>query len=355
MDLEVLNRLENFRLSEEEEAWVDIELQDVKSSVTQCKQSLVGRVFGEHSVNFTGLKQTLSKLWCGEGDLKVIELQNRMYQFVFSREEERLRVLNKRPWTFDNQLLVLHPWRKGIEHETKTFLSSYMWVQAWQIPAQWLSVATVRKVGHIFKQCHNVIIPENGSKDGRYAKLLVEIDLNKPLIRGTRLRCNGEMCWISFKYEQLPYFCFYCGKIGHGERICEKKKEDSQKSCLTENQFGEWLRGQTGRGFQKKKTWGVQDGVKIVAVTEPKEKAGGDVGVSQFQGTSSGEAAKKTGQGSDGSLDKISGIEGCEQGEGQSRSSRDGENLDKEERNTCEDMVIQKLQEESWGGFRGLL
>lgn len=39
----------------------------------------------------------------------VAELNNRMYQFVFSREEERKIVIDKRPWSFDNQMLIIHP------------------------------------------------------------------------------------------------------------------------------------------------------------------------------------------------------------------------------------------------------
>lgn len=110
-----------------------------------------------------------------------------------------------------------------------------MWVQAWQIPVQWLLAEIVWKLGQIFNQYHNVVIPKNGSKEGRHAKLLVEVDLHKLLIWGTRLTCNGEIRWVTFKYEQLPYFWFYCELIGHGEKICERKKNDSKYSRLIED------------------------------------------------------------------------------------------------------------------------
>lgn len=45
-----------------------------------------------------------------------------------------------------------------------------------------------------------MIIPETGSKKGRYAKMLVDIDLTKPLIRGSKIRCEGEMKWIRGSY-----------------------------------------------------------------------------------------------------------------------------------------------------------
>lgn len=88
----MVKRLEKFRLAEKEEKWVDLDLNDVKRSAEICEKSLVSKIVGEHSVNYTGLKQAMTKLWCKEGELKVIELKKKMYQFVFTNEEERTRV-----------------------------------------------------------------------------------------------------------------------------------------------------------------------------------------------------------------------------------------------------------------------
>ena len=35
-------------------------------------------------------------------------------------------------------------------------------------------------------------------------------------------RNSGEWFYVSFQYERLPPFCFYCGIIGHSDRLCEK-------------------------------------------------------------------------------------------------------------------------------------
>lgn len=104
-----------------------------------------------------------------------------------------------------------------------------------------------------------MLISENGSKEGRYAKLLVEIDLTKPLIRGTKLRCNGEMQWVMFRYENLPFYCFYCGMIGHGERLCDKKMSDARNGRLSEGEYGDWLRTVTLRENNKGSSIGKMD------------------------------------------------------------------------------------------------
>lgn len=97
MELEVVKWLGKLKLLVTGEGGVDLDLQDIQSSEDLCEKSLMRRLVGEYAVNYTGLKQTITKLWCEEGELKVIKLKNKVYQFVFTKEEERKRVLDKRP------------------------------------------------------------------------------------------------------------------------------------------------------------------------------------------------------------------------------------------------------------------
>lgn len=102
-------RFGKFKLSEIEGGEVALSSANIRASREACEGSLVGKIYRGMGVNFTGLKQTMSKLWCKEGSLKMVELKNKMYQFFFSNEDEKRRVLEKRPSTFENQMLVLHP------------------------------------------------------------------------------------------------------------------------------------------------------------------------------------------------------------------------------------------------------
>lgn len=96
MDPEVLERLGKFKLSDREEREFEIDASGTSSSREECRRSLVGRIVGENVANFTGLKQTMAKLWCAEGELRVIELRSKICQFVFSKEEERSEIQKKK-------------------------------------------------------------------------------------------------------------------------------------------------------------------------------------------------------------------------------------------------------------------
>lgn len=58
----------------------------------------------------------------------------------------------------------------------------------------------------------------------------------------------------------MPIFYFYCGIIGHNEKMCAKRKKDLSSNCVTKDQFGYLLRagarnseerGYKGRGAER--------------------------------------------------------------------------------------------------------
>ena len=65
-------------------------------------------------------------------------------------------------------------------------------------------------------------------------KIMVEVDVQQPLLRGTLVKLEGVNTWVEFKYERCPDFCYNCGIVGHGDKSCT----------------GEWKEGQSDREGQ---------------------------------------------------------------------------------------------------------
>lgn len=59
------------------------------------------------------------------------------------------------------------------------------------------------------------------------------------------------MIRIVFKYEHLPSFCFYYGKLGHLEKGCDQKIEDCTKNNICEGKFGDCLRAPLIKGGKR--------------------------------------------------------------------------------------------------------
>ena len=57
---------------------------------------------------------------------------------------------------------------------------------------------------------------------GNFLCVHVEIDVLKPLCRGRRVALDdNEEIWVSFKYEKLPNFYYWCGLISHDGKDCD--------------------------------------------------------------------------------------------------------------------------------------
>lgn len=64
------------------------------------------------------------------------------------------------------------------------------------------------------------------------------MDLREPFSDEITLeKDGGHVITLLVKYERLPNICYYCGRVGHVERDCERKEEDEGTYG-----FGEWMR-----------------------------------------------------------------------------------------------------------------
>lgn len=80
---------------------------------------------------------------------------------------------------------------------------------------------------------------------GRFARVCIEIDLEKPLVATYKMK--GK--YWKLQYEGLHELCFVCGKYGHTDPRCPKKtgkqvvevdeltkKEDNRGECFSSSE-----------------------------------------------------------------------------------------------------------------------
>ncbi|XP_027155796.1 uncharacterized protein LOC113756236 [Coffea eugenioides] len=153
-----------------------------------------------------------------------MELGTNLFQFNIPNPDDKVRIAEGGPWMIDNQMLVLNRWSAGIEENYKAFLNTPLWVQVWTLSVHWLSKEVGRKIGAVFKEVKEMVIPQSGGKEGRHLKILALTNLSKPLLRGTMVKLAGFMKWVAFKYERCPDFYYNCGIVGYSERSCKEKR-----------------------------------------------------------------------------------------------------------------------------------
>nr|POE84848.1 hypothetical protein CFP56_76542 [Quercus suber] len=147
MDQEVVNSLGNLKLTKEEEEDIVIANNNSSGIFEECSLSLFGRLLLDRHQNLRALKNTL-KAACKTGsDLKIVEVGNNILQFKFGSRCQLEWVEKGGPWNFDNNLLLLCRWRKGLTSKNISFSHSPFWVQIRGLPFENMTEDIGRDIG----------------------------------------------------------------------------------------------------------------------------------------------------------------------------------------------------------------
>ena len=252
MDLTVLEDLQHLRLTKDEEEDIQISSMNRFDLIEECALSLFGKLLTDRHQNQRALKSTLRAAWKMGLNLRIVDVGENIYQFKFSSEYQLEWVEKKGPWNFDNNLLLLYRWRKGLSVSNITFTHVPFWVQIWGLPFENLYKDVGKDLGNNLGRYLETNKRMWLTKQAKFLRIRVDSPLNKPLHRGGNiLNLDEEKTWVNYKYERLPSFCFWCGFLGHNEKHCPNPpcNPDSPK------QYGEWLRanGNQKNGVNKQK------------------------------------------------------------------------------------------------------
>ena len=77
---------------------------------------------------------------------------------------------------------------------------------------------------------------------GDFLRVRVEVDVSRPLCRGCKVVLeNDREFWVSFKYEKLPNFCYWCNMVSHNNKECEVWLANKGTISLVSQEYGAWL------------------------------------------------------------------------------------------------------------------
>uniref|UniRef100_A0A803NQ77 CCHC-type domain-containing protein n=1 Tax=Cannabis sativa TaxID=3483 RepID=A0A803NQ77_CANSA len=161
----------------------------------------------------------MGEFWSNKCRFEVVvsEMHSDIFLLTLACAGDKQRISSGEPWHFFNQLILLHS-PSSLQNVTKEdFRFAQFWVQTHRLPFLSKSRALAKKVGEWvgeFVEVHEDSLHEGW---GSFLRTRVRLDVTQPLMRGKMVSLPRVMDehWLEFRYENLPVFCFYCGKIGH--------------------------------------------------------------------------------------------------------------------------------------------
>lgn len=243
MDFDFIKRLQKISLIEEEEGVIAVQGDHRKQILDECSLSLMGRFLSEKPLNLRAVKNTSRSVRKFGSDLKIVEVGDDLLQFKFSLDSQLKWVLDNGLWCFDDHLLVLRRWEKGMTAINVTFPKIQFWVQIWGLPFNLMNEEAGKEIGGSLGEVVDVDAKAILSKQARFLYIRVDLPLDKPLRRGApMISPKGDKSWVAFKYERIVGLCYWCGCLGHKVKTCPLQSSAKGDTEVANVPYGNWLR-----------------------------------------------------------------------------------------------------------------
>lgn len=183
---------------------------------------LVGR-----SVGFNFLQNKLNQLWKPTRRLDCVDLGNDFFLARFYSKEDLDVVLKRGLWFIGDHFLSIRPWEPFFKLDSADVSLIAVWIRLNGLPIELYEAGVLKQLGQAIGRVLRIDAHTAMEARGKYARLCVQIDVNKPLIN-TILIGRFEQAVV---YEGIQKLCFSCGRIGHRKEACPytiRKKELSE-------------------------------------------------------------------------------------------------------------------------------
>nr|POE57912.1 hypothetical protein CFP56_63133 [Quercus suber] len=147
MDSDFIEQLQWIKLTTEEGEIIKVRSSQRENIIEECLLSLFGRFLTKKPVNWRAAKTLLCNTWKFCSNLSIIDVGEDLVQFKFTMESQVQWVLNNEPWSFDNSLLLLRHWERGIMANKVTFTHCPLWLQVWGLPFDLFNEEVGQEIG----------------------------------------------------------------------------------------------------------------------------------------------------------------------------------------------------------------
>ncbi|KAL4386403.1 hypothetical protein GQ457_09G026060 [Hibiscus cannabinus] len=220
---------------------------------SNMRNVIIVRLLGRN-IGYQTLLNRIYALWKPAGEVQLIDLENNYFLVRVEDPRDYKKILTDGPWTIYGNYLTVQPWSRSFSTLEKHPSRVVVWVRLPGLPYRYYSKAPFRRIAKIVGDVVKVDYNTKAGERGKFARLAVTVDLNKPLVP-----CIGIDGFIqNLEYEGLHHICYSCGVYGHLQEYCGSKdgqnegakknpivperEKATNEECNTKRElFGPWM------------------------------------------------------------------------------------------------------------------
>ncbi|GMJ12359.1 hypothetical protein HRI_004905100 [Hibiscus trionum] len=212
-------------------------------------KSLVVRLLGR-SIVYRALHNRVHMMWKPMGEISIIDLDNEYFLVRFAMDADYEHVLSGGPWMIYGSYLTLQPWSREFSTAIDYPRKLLVWLRLPGLPYRYYSRSIFEAIVGVLGEVIRVDFNTTEGSRGKFARLVVVVDLEKPLIPAIIIDGRHQL----IKYEGLSHICFACGKYGHLKEVCANTTTSKGKAKVVESvipekidRFGPWIQAPSRR------------------------------------------------------------------------------------------------------------
>ena len=186
---------------------------------------LIVKVFGR-TVGYNYLTFKINELWKPGAKLDCVDLGRDFFLIRFNCTDDFDKVLKGGPWFIGGHFLAIKPWEPYFKASEAKLNSVAIWIRFPELPIEFYDKEVLKEIGSAIGLVLRIDSYTASGSRGSYARLCVQVNLEKPLINMVRI---GK-CRQIVMYEGISTLCFSCGWLGHTQnKCCYSIKQDEKK------------------------------------------------------------------------------------------------------------------------------
>ncbi|XP_030939834.1 uncharacterized protein LOC115964714 [Quercus lobata] len=197
-------------------------------------------------VGFNYLTFKINVLWKPMAKMDCVDLGKDFFLIEFSDDGDYDKVLCGGPRFVGEHFLAIKPWGPYFKALEATFSSVANWVRLLELPIEFYDTTILRQIGSAIGLVLRTDSFIASSSRGSYARLCIQINLEKPLINIVRVRHLKQ----KFMYKGIGSLCFCCGRLGHKQENCCYNIRPNEKERVEDEVASPTPKGRHNENFE---------------------------------------------------------------------------------------------------------
>jgi hypothetical protein len=198
---------------------------EVPPAVAQ-RWKLRGRYISVRKPDLDDMTVHFNKVWHLRTGLNLAPLGKNWFTVTLFSEGDYNFVARGGPWIYRGYPLLVAK-VSNYARPSETVLNTVpIWVQVYDMPWNRQKKNTAQVIGNSLGKYLEADLDAEGFSPYDFLRVRVAIPIDKRLRPSvtTQVKGTAETNTFLVRYERVPFFCFWCGFIGHDDTDCEKKR-----------------------------------------------------------------------------------------------------------------------------------